>query len=61
MLTGCPELKAQNSTLSQIWKLKKDTLGQNWKLKKGILYSGTYPVLPSMEEPPPPGTRAFII
>ena len=32
MLSGCPELEAQKSTLSQFWYRKKDILCQSWKL-----------------------------
>ena len=58
MLSGCPELETQKSTLSQFWKLKKDTLCQSRKLKKAPCLAAHPPaVLPSMEVPPLPGNQ----
>ena len=47
------------SILSQFWKLEEDTLCQSWKLQKGTLFSGTSPVLPSMELPFPHGLAIY--
>ena len=61
MLSGCPELEAQKSTLSQFWKLKKDTLCQSWKLKKAPC-PAAHPQYPQVWKftPPPPGSSPTI-
>ena len=57
MLSGCPELKAQISTLSQFWKLKK-TPCANGVISKKAPCPAAHPQYSQVwvTTPPPPGS-----